>query len=143
MPGSSILFAILRCFNARALHSDKPQSLTIDAEMVIGFLKAGPVVAKVILNGCAVERTSDYYSIQRKDQTQKTSFTKSSCCSCTPFSVLNYTSLNVIPQNWTTTYAPAQLQTLYYLFPCFKTQWFSLGDNQSHWYFLPATIFSV
>ena len=47
----------LRCFNARALDSDNPRSLTIDAEMVIGFSNAGPVVAKVFPNGCAVERT--------------------------------------------------------------------------------------
>ena len=56
-PGSSILFAILHCFNVRALDSDNPRSLTIDAKKVIGFSNAGWVVAKVFPNTCAVERT--------------------------------------------------------------------------------------
>ena len=69
MPGSSILFAILRCFNARALDSDKPRSLIIDAEMVIGFSKAGPVIAKVVLNhfldGPPFDNGAFYYVVGR------------------------------------------------------------------------------
>ena len=38
--------------------------------MAIGFSIPRPVVAKVVLNGSAVEKTPGYYSIQRKDQTE-------------------------------------------------------------------------
>ena len=69
MPGSSVLFGILRCFNARALDSDKPRSLVIDADMVIGFSKAGPVVAKVVLNhfldGPPFDNGAFYYVVGR------------------------------------------------------------------------------
>ena len=37
MPGSSSLFAILRCFNQRNVYADKPRSFMYDAQMVIGF----------------------------------------------------------------------------------------------------------
>jgi len=49
MPGASILFGILRCFNQRAVR-DNPHSLTYDAEMVVGATKTGPELAKVVLN---------------------------------------------------------------------------------------------
>jgi hypothetical protein len=44
MPGSSTLFAILRCSNERNVYADKPRSFTYDAELVIGFENKKPSV---------------------------------------------------------------------------------------------------
>jgi hypothetical protein len=50
MPGSSTLFAILRCSNQRNVVAGKPRSFTYDAEMVISVEDGKPSVAVAALN---------------------------------------------------------------------------------------------
>ena len=44
MPGSSTVFAILRCSNQRNVFADKPRSFTYDAQMVIAFEDEKPSI---------------------------------------------------------------------------------------------------
>jgi hypothetical protein len=53
MPGSSTLFAFLRCSNQRNVYADKPRLFTYDAQMVIGFENekpSVPIFAVAVLN---------------------------------------------------------------------------------------------